>query len=111
MSYEAMDAINTIKTMNTVKAVSTERLAGRYSYLEREGLLPLPVQGGVTLVVELRHAQWSAECLRLLLRHSGSSVRLIAVPMTAEFPLQWLSEQFSGRRIWYFSPLPPGIIG
>jgi hypothetical protein len=85
MSYEAMDAIHTIETMNTVKAVSTERLAGRYSYLEREGLLPLPVQGGVTLVIELRHAQWSAECLRLLLRHSGSSVRLIAVPMTADF--------------------------
>ncbi|AIQ60761.1 hypothetical protein [Paenibacillus borealis] len=108
MSYEAMDAINTIKVMNTVKAVSTERLAGRYSYLEREGLLPLPVQGGVTLVVELRHAQWSAECLRLLLQHSGSSVRLIAVPMTAEFPLQPLSEQFSGEPSLVFLPFAAG---
>ncbi|KHL92600.1 hypothetical protein QW71_28075 [Paenibacillus sp. IHB B 3415] len=108
MSYEAMDAIHTIKTMNTVKAVSSERLAGRYSYLEREGLLPLPVQGGVTLVVELRHTQWSAECLRLLLRHSGSSARLIAVPMTAEFPLQWLSEQFSGEPNLVFLPFAAG---
>ncbi|KAI7261473.1 hypothetical protein KC345_g9736 [Hortaea werneckii] len=103
-----MDAIHTINVMNAVKTVSTERLAGRYSYLEREGLLPLPVQGGVTLVVELRHAQWSAECLQLLLHHSGSSARLIAVPMTADFPLQPLSEQFSGEQSLVFLPFTDG---
>lgn len=108
MSYEAMDAIHTINVMNAGKSVRTERLAGRYRYLEREGLLPLPVQGGVTLVVELRHAQWSVECLRLLLQHSGSAARLTAVPMTADFPVQTLSEQFSGEPNLVFLPFTAG---
>lgn len=105
MSYNSMISMD---AANALKAVSTGRLAGRYSYLEREGLLPLPVQGGVTLVVELRHAQWSAECLRLLLQHSGSAARLIAVPMTADYPLQPLSEQFSGEPNLVFLPFTGG---
>ncbi|WNS43215.1 hypothetical protein [Paenibacillus sp. MMS20-IR301] len=104
MSYEAMNAWNTETDGSAAQAVRNERLAGRYSYLEREGLLPLPVQGGITLVVELRHAGWSAECLRLLLQHSGPSVRLIAVPVTADFPLQSLSEQFAGEPGLLFLP-------
>lgn len=59
MPYDSMDSVR------------LERLAGRYSYLEREGLLPLPVIDGITIVVELRCAAWAEECLRLLLLHSG----------------------------------------
>lgn len=85
-----------------------ERLAGRYSYLEREGLLPLPVIDGITIVVELRCAAWSAECLRLLLLHSGPGVRVIGVPLEEDFALQPLSEQFSGEHAVSFLPYRNG---
>ncbi|OMF88506.1 hypothetical protein [Paenibacillus sp. FSL R7-0337] len=108
MSYGAMEDRSAGKGWDAAKADRTERLAARYSYLEREGLLPQPVQGGITLVVELRHAPWSAECLRLLLQHSGPAVRVTAVAMTADFPLQALSEQFSGEAGMRFLPYSEG---
>ncbi|OKP70614.1 hypothetical protein A3842_24555 [Paenibacillus sp. P3E] len=77
-------------------SASIERLAGRYRYLEQEGLLPLPVKDGVTLVVLLRHAGWAAECLNLLHQHSGASVTLIGVAMNRDFPLPPLAEAFPG---------------
>lgn len=89
-------------------AVSLNRLAGRYSYLEREGLLPLPVKDGITIVVELDHMEWAAECLRLLLLHSGAAVRVIGVAMKEEFPLELLSEQFSAQCEVSFLPYENG---
>lgn len=89
---------------NDLDSISLERLAGRYSYLEREGLLPLPVKDGVTIVCELRHAEWAEECLRLLLLHSGSAVRVIAVPMEDESALVGLSEQFAAETAVSFLP-------
>lgn len=108
MSYGVMEDRSAVNAWDAAKADSTGRLAARYSYLEREGLLPLPVQGGITLVVELRHAPWSAECLRLLLQYSGPSVRVVAVAMTADFPLTPLSEQFSGEAGMRFLPFTDG---
>lgn len=78
-------------------AASPERLAGRYSYLEREGLLPLPAKDGVTIVVELAHEEWAEECLKRLLLHSGPAVRVIGVAVQEDFALQPLVEQFSAE--------------
>lgn len=78
-------------------AASLNRLAGRYSYLEREGLLPLPVKDGITIVVELAHTEWAAECLKLLLLHSGAAARIIGVAVKEDFPLEVLSDQFSAQ--------------
>ncbi|CQR58096.1 glycosyltransferase family protein [Paenibacillus riograndensis] len=89
-------------------SVRNERLAGRYSYLEREGLLPLPVQDGITVVVELRYAAWAWECLNLLQQHSGASISLIGVAMDTDFPLQPLTEAFPGAA---FIPYEPGKYG
>ncbi len=88
--------------------VRNERLAGRYSYLEREGLLPLPVQDGITVVVELRYAGWAGECLNLLQQHSGPSVSLIGVAMDKDFPLKPLAETFPGAT---FIPYDSGNYG
>lgn len=82
-------------TYNAVNSVSLERLAGRYSYLERKGLLPLPLKDGIAIVCELHHAEWAEECLRLLLLHSGSDVRIIAVPVEEQFAAVLLSERFA----------------
>ncbi|MBW4085580.1 hypothetical protein [Paenibacillus sp. S150] len=90
-------------------SVSMERLAGRYRYLEREGLLPLPVKDGVTLVVELRHAEWAAECLNLLLQHSGAPITLIGVAMDEDFPLPPLAEAFSGVTFIPYEPRNYGV--
>ncbi|MEK5239587.1 hypothetical protein NST99_28310 [Paenibacillus sp. FSL L8-0470] len=96
MPYDSMDSVR------------LERLAGRYSYLEREGLLPLPVIDGITIVVELRCAAWAEECLRLLLLHSGPGVRVIGVPLEEDFALLPLSEQFSGEHAVSFLPYRNG---
>ncbi|MBY0013147.1 hypothetical protein [Paenibacillus typhae] len=89
-------------------AVSPERLAGRYSYLEREGLLPLPAKDGVTIVVELAHREWAEECLSRLLVHSGPAIRLIGVAMKEDFPLQPLLERFSAEARLSFLPYERG---
>lgn len=89
-------------------AVSPERLAGRYSYLEREGLLPLPAKDGVTIVVELAHREWAEECLNRLLLHSGPAVRLIGVAMREDFSLQPLLERFSAEAGLSFLPYERG---
>ncbi|OMF84395.1 hypothetical protein [Paenibacillus sp. FSL R7-0273] len=89
-------------------AVSPERLAGRYSYLEREGLLPLPAKDGVTIVVELAHKEWAEECLNRLMQHSGPAVRLTGVVMEEDFPLQPLLELFSAEQELSFLPYERG---
>jgi len=85
-----------------------ERLAGRYSYLERARLLPLPSKDGITIVVELSHPEWAVACLQLLLLHSGTPVRIIAVCMNADFSLEALSEQFSSEQSITFVPYENG---
>ncbi|MNB88887.1 hypothetical protein D3C75_359070 [compost metagenome] len=88
--------------------VSPERLAGRYSYLEREGLLPLPAKDGVTIVVELAHKEWAEECLKRLLLYSGPAVRLTGVVMKEDFPLEPLLKQFSAETELSFLPYERG---
>ncbi|KWX88652.1 hypothetical protein AMQ83_05425 [Paenibacillus riograndensis] len=89
-------------------SVRNERLAGRYSYLEREGLLPLPVQDGITVVVEVRYAAWAGECLNLLQQHSGALISLMGVAMDTDFPLKPLAEALPGAA---FIPYEPGKYG
>lgn len=86
------------------ESLNVERLAGRYGFLERTGLLPLPSKDGLTLVVELSHMECAAACLPLLLLHSGESVRIIAVAMTPDFPMETLAEQFSPEQSILFLP-------
>lgn len=88
--------------------MNVKRLAARYSYLEREGMLPLPLKDRVTIVVELRHAEWATECIRLLLLHSGPRITIVAVPMNGEFPLHQLSEEFAEEAALSFLPYEDG---
>ncbi|MEK5181817.1 hypothetical protein [Paenibacillus odorifer] len=86
------------------ESLNVERLAGRYGFLERTGLLPLPSIDGITLVVELSRPDCAAACLPLLLLHSGESVRIIAVAMTPDFPMETLAGQFSQEQSILFVP-------
>ncbi|WP_339318960.1 hypothetical protein [Paenibacillus sp. FSL R10-2734] len=77
------------------ESLNVERLAGRYGFLERTGLLPLPSKDGITIVVELSRLECATVCLPLLLLHSGTAVRIIAVSMTPDFPTEVLARQLS----------------
>ncbi|SEU20253.1 hypothetical protein [Paenibacillus sp. NFR01] len=90
-------------------SVTLLRLAKRYRYLEREGMLPLPAKDGITVVVELRHAQWAAEALRLLLLHSQPRIKVVAVSMEAAFPLAAVTEAFGDERALRFIPFERGF--
>jgi hypothetical protein len=81
-----------------------ERLAGRYGFLERAGLLPLPSHDGISIVVELSRMECATVCLPLLLLHSGADVRIIAVSMTPDFPMEGLAGQFSPEEPVIFLP-------
>lgn len=90
------------------ESLNVERLAGRYSYLERARLLPLPSKDGITIVVELSHPEWAATCLQLLLQHSGAPLQIVAVSMDATFPLSLLSSQFTSEQPIIFVPYEEG---
>lgn len=89
-------------------SVTLLRLAKRYRYLEREGLLPLPAKNGITVVVELRHARWAAEALRLLLLHSGPWIKVVAVSMETAFPIAAVAEAFGDEPALRFIPFEHG---
>jgi hypothetical protein len=84
--------------------LNVERLAGRYGFLERAGLLPLPSKDGISIVVELSRMECATVCLPLLLLHSGAAVRIIAVSMTPDFPIEVLAGQFSPEEPVIFLP-------
>ncbi|AIQ25954.1 hypothetical protein NSQ90_25490 [Paenibacillus sp. FSL H7-0737] len=86
------------------ESLNMERLAGRYGFLERAGLLPLPSEDGISIVVELSRMECARVCLPLLLRHSGVAVRIIAVSMTPDFPMEVLARQFSPEEPVLFLP-------
>ncbi|WHY18691.1 hypothetical protein QNH28_25040 [Paenibacillus sp. G2S3] len=86
------------------ESLNVERLAGRYSSLERAGLLPLPSNDGISIVVELSRMECATVCLPLLLLHSGATVRIIAVSMTPNFPIEVLARQFSPEEPVLFLP-------
>jgi len=86
------------------ESLNVERLAGRYSFLERAGLLPLPSNDGISIVVELSRMECATVCLPLLLLHSGETVRIIAVSMTPDFPIEVLARQFSPEEPVLFLP-------
>lgn len=86
------------------ESLNVERLAGRYSFLERAGLLPLPSDDGISIVVELSRMECATVCLPLLLRHSGATVHIIAVSMTPDFPIEVLARQFSLEEPVLFLP-------
>lgn len=86
------------------ESLNVERLAGRYGFLERAGLLPLPSKDGISIVVELNRMECATVCLPLLLLHSGAGVRIIAVSMTPDFPIEVLAGQFSPEEPVIFLP-------
>ncbi|KTD84912.1 hypothetical protein [Paenibacillus etheri] len=86
------------------ESLNLERLAGRYGFLERAGLLPLPSHDGISIVVELSRMECATVCLPLLLLHSGADVRIIAVSMTPDFPMEVLAGQFSPEEPVIFLP-------
>ncbi|WP_375103966.1 glycosyltransferase family 2 protein [Paenibacillus sp. RS8] len=86
------------------ESLNVERLAGRYGFLERAGLLPLPSHDGISIVVELSRMECATVCLPLLLLHSGADVRIIAVSMTPDFPMEVLAGQFSPEEPVIFLP-------
>lgn len=84
------------------EALVVERLAGRYQFLERNRLLPMPSTDGITLIVELSRLDCASVCLSLLLRHSGEQVRIIAVAMTSVISVEALASQFAQEQAVMF---------
>jgi hypothetical protein len=90
------------------ESLNVERLAGRYGFLERSGLLPLPSKDGITIVVELSRLECATACLTMLLLYSGTPLHIIAVSMNSAFPLAELAGQFSPEQPVIFLPYEQG---